>query len=346
MEATKTCKIDTGDFVGSAFRGPKWTPYASAIAAHYPIQVPWYLTKRQTLTLAVSASLQTPVTQITQPQLYDSLIFGMSVLISGAVADDNGNFIFLNITDLQTGIPWVAPNMLGYAPVLAFAGANADPVTGALFPMPATKLPEAYFLPKGTRLKLDWYPMTVLGGINLTATLTMIGVQLINHTSGFRAPSHVTMPNGDVIPVGGRVPWFGCVPFGRRQPNPGSRVISNFDLPPGQQCVQFLPPINCNVELHDCYSNFTAQTVTPATNKTDFRIKLADMRSSGDWTPELSPAPVVFGNEEQVFPQLPFIMPHLLKTGHRTAMVLQNNSALVTLSQGVATLRGVRLCEY
>lgn len=342
----ETCRINTGDFVGSAFRGPHWTPYAQAIADHYPIQVPWHLTMRQVLTLSASAATQTPFVLTTRPQLYDVLIMGMSALITGVQANDNGNFIFLNITDLETGIPWVAPNMIGYAPIGAFAGINADPSTGTFFPMPVLKLPDSYFLPKGTRLKLDWYPVTVLGGINLTVTLTFVGVQIINHAPGFRAPRKVTMPNGNEIEVGSRVPWFGCVPFGRRQPNVGSRVLSNFDLPAGQQAMQFLPPIDCDVELHDAYANFLAQTVTPIADKTIFKVKLQDMRSDGDWTPELSPALAVFGNEEQVFPALPFAKPHLLKTGHRTAMAMLNTSAAETLSQGVVTLRGVRICEY
>jgi len=347
--ATKTCRIDTGDKVGSMLVGPEWTPYAQAIADHYPIQVPWYLTKQQTLTLAIIPITQAPVTQTTSPQLYDTLIMGMSVLIQGAVALDNGNYIYLNITDLQTGIPWAAPNMIGYAPVPAYAGVNADPSTGTFFPMPATKLPEAYFLPKGTRLKLDWLPIpfNVVGPINLTATLTMIGVQLINHTQGFTAPRTVVMPNGNEIEVGSRVPWFGCVPFGRREPTPGSRAIGNFSLPAGEQATQFLPPIDCNVELHDTYANFLASTVLPpAATKPNFVVKLSDMRSVGDWTPQFSPASAVFGNEEYVFPQMPFVMPHLLRTGHRSALVCQNNDTTETVFTGTVTLRGVRLCEY
>jgi hypothetical protein len=343
------CRIETGDFVGSALKGPEWTPYAQGIADHYPIQVPWYLSMKQVLTQAVVASTQTPFVETTRPQLYDTLILGMSALITGAAVNDNGNYIYLQITDLETGIPWVAPNMIGYAPVAAFAGINAGPVTGTFFPTPVKKLPEAYFLPKGVRLKLDWFPIpeSLIVTPNLTVVLTMIGVQLINHTTGFKAPDRVTMPNGDVIPVGSRLPWVGCVPFGRRNPTAGNRTIQGFSLPRGEQATQFLPPVDCNVELHDTYANFLAQSVTPITDKTVFKFKLQDMRSEGDWTPELSPAPAGFGNEEQIQPSMPFVKPHLLRKGHRPALVMLNNSPIdLTLNRATVTIRGVRLCEY
>lgn len=352
--ATKTCRIDTGDLVGSAWRGPEWTPYAQAIADHYPFQYPWYLTKQQIQTREVIAIQQAPVVQTTQPQLHDVLIMGMSVMISnGEGTNDNGNFIYLQITDLETGIPWVAPNTIGYAPVLAFAGLNADPTAGTFEPMPVMKLPEAYFLPRGTRLRLEWFllPPPLVSPVNVTATLTMIGVQLINPKQGNKAPSHVTMPNGDVIGVGSRVPWFGCVPFGRRSIIPASaRNNPSITLPDGEQVIQFLPPVDCPVEIHDCYSNFLAPDVTPTgPDKVYFKVKLQDMMSQGDWTPEPSPAPSVFGNETQVFPALPFAKPHLLKPEHRTAMAMLNTISppfTVDLSVGTVTLRGVRLCEY
>ena len=345
------CKIETGDLVSSRLAGPEWTPYAQAIAASYPIQVPWFLTKKQTLTLGVNALSQTPVTQITAPQLYDTLIMGMSVIASGGTNTlDNGDYVYLNITDLETGIPWVSPNMLGYAPVLAFGGTIADPSTGTFFPTPVSKLPETYFLPRGTKLKLDWYPIPISYVANvdqLTVTLTMIGVQLINPKFGSKAPRKVTMPNGHEIEVGTRVPWFGCVPFGRRPVTAGSRALGSFSLPAGEQATQFLPPLNCNVEIHDSYANFLAQTVLPPTaSKPNFVVKWADMRSVGDWTPIFSPASAVFGNEEYVYPQMPFVKPHLLRTGHRTALVLQNNDASEVVTSGTVTLRGVRFCEY
>lgn len=346
-----TCQIDTGNFVTSRLTGPDWTPYAEAIADHYDLIQPWFLTKKQTLTLGLNALTQTPVSQTTRPQLYDTLIMGMSVLISGGDNTlDNGNFIYLNITDLETGIPWCAPNMIGYAPVLAYAGVIADPSTGVFFPTQIKKLPEFYFLPKGTRLKLDWYPIpiTYVANVdNLTATLTMHGVQLMNHTPGFQSPQWVTMPNGDQIPVGSRVPWFGTVPFGRRPPTPGSRALGNFALPAGEQATQFFPPIDCNVELHDTYASFLASTVLPpAASKPNFTTKVSDMRSVGDWTPQMSPAAAIFGNEEYVYPAMPLVKPHLLRVDHRSAYVFQNNDATEVVTNGVITVRGVRLCEY
>jgi hypothetical protein len=137
------------------------------------------------------------------------------------------------------------------------------------------------------------------------------------------------------------------VPFGHRPSVAGSRSLGAFTLPAGEQAVQFLPPIDCNVELHDAYANFLASTVLPpAASKPNFVVKIADMRAVGDWTPQLSPASAVFGNEEYVYPALPFAKPHLLKTDHRTALVVQNNDTTEIVTQGSVTLRGVRLCEY
>jgi hypothetical protein len=350
---SKTCRIDTGDFVSSALRGPEWTPYAQAIADHYPIQVPWYLTKRQAQTRAVVAIQQTPVVQTTQPQLYDVLILGADVTVEGEGTNDNGNYIYLQVTDLETGIPWVAPNTIGYAPVLSFGGLSADPTAGTFEPMPVMKFPEAYFMPKGTRLRLEWFllPPPLVTPVNTTATITFIGVQLMNHSPGFRSPRTVVMPNSDEILVGSRLPWFGCVPFGRRSTTPASaRNNPSITLPEGEQVMQFLPPVNCPVEVHDAYANFLASEVTPAgADKVYFKVKLQDMMSSGDWTPEPSPAPSIFGNETQVFPALPFAKPHLLKPEHRTAMAMLNAGDAVfatDLPVGTVTLRGVRLCEY
>jgi hypothetical protein len=159
------------------------------------------------------------------------------------------------------------------------------------------------------------------------------------------------MPHGDVIGVGSRLPWFGCVPFGRRSIVPASaRNNAAITLPEGEQVMQFLPPVDCPVEIHDAYANFLAPEVSPAgADKVYFKVKLQDMMSSGDWTPEPSPAPSIFGNETQVFPALPFAKPHLLKPEHRTAMAMLNaGDAVFTtdLSVGTVTLRGVRLCEY
>lgn len=337
--------LPTGDWVDSGWFGPEWTPYAEAIAQYYPVQVPWFLTKQATLTVAVSANRQGPISILTAPQLYDVLIFGFSATVSGAVVGDNGNFIYMNVTHLETGIPWVTPSPIGYAPLGAFAGITNIPSSGAMLAMPNMKLPDVFFLPKHTKLRVDLIPLTILGVINLSFKLTFIGVQLANHRTGFKTPEKITMPGGEKIGIQSRVPWFGCVPFGRRFTTPGTRTLSAFELPPGEQCVQFLPPANCDVELHDAYASFIAPNLSP-TDKELQKLKLFDVRSPYNWTPELTPVVALFGNEAQANPALPFSKPHFLAAGHRSGFVEQNNSTTETVSQGTLTLRGVRKCEY
>jgi hypothetical protein len=355
-QATKTCRIETGDLVTSMLRGPEWTPYAQAIADHYPIQVPWYLTK--TVNLDDTGAVPPRFTQVTTPQLYDVLILGMSALVFNTpLQNDNGNFIYLNITDKETGIPWVAPNTLGFAPLPAFAGVNLLTAGASLANLPVTpiiKLPEAFFLPRGVQLKLDWTAIAAsVSIVNRSATLTMIGVQLINPTLGSKAPSHVTMPNGNKIPVGSRMPWFGCVPFGARATGAAPRSFNSFTLPIGQQLMQFFPPIDCNVELHDTYGNFLVSPTAfdqagSGFNTTFLTMKFTDMGAENDWTPGLSPTPALLGKETDVQPAMPFSKPVYLETGHHTALTAQNNTTAVAgqVNQGTVTIRGVRLCEY
>jgi hypothetical protein len=112
-----------------------------------------------------------------------------------------------------------------------------------------------------------------------------------------------------------------------------------------KQVLQFLPPIDCDVEIHDVYTNIetSGDSVPDATLLT---TKLTDMRAQGDWTPGLTPVTAVFGNETQGYPPLPFTEPHILKTGHRTAMTCQNNDPNFPVNGGLVTFRGVRRCEY
>src|SRR6266540_2016116 len=79
--AVRSHGIETGDWVGSAWASsPKWTPYAQAIAAHYPIQVPWYST--HSVTPSVLTTVPTAV--VTRPNLYDVLIIGASAFVVSA----------------------------------------------------------------------------------------------------------------------------------------------------------------------------------------------------------------------------------------------------------------------
>jgi len=334
-ETTRLHRIETGDWVGSAWRSsPKWTPYAQAIADHYPIQVPWYSTH----TVTPNNVNSIPTVVVTRHNLYDVLIVGASaaVISVGDPTFSQIGLFGLQVTHKQTGIPWVAPNTIGFSPFAAFAGINLNPT-------PIIKLPEAFFLPARTQLKMEWVKLTDAATSAYTIIFTFVGVQLVNHASGFQAPEWITMPNGNTIPVGSRLPWFGTIPFGTR--NAAGRVFGAYSLNQGQQVVQFLPPSDCSVEIHDAYTNVETGS-TFGDSPILLTMKITDMRAVSDWTPGLTPVTAVFGNETQVFPDLPFTKPHLLKVGHRTAITMQNNSTAVQALSGTVTLRGVRLCEY
>jgi hypothetical protein len=327
------CRFDTGDWVGSAWRGPEWTPYAQLIADYYSQQVPWYVTTEADLAAPPPVSR---LTRVLAPQQYDTLIFGASAVCT-EFGLDNGNFIFLNVTDQGSGIPWAVPNKLGAFPLPAIAGINLTPAHAQRLRMPVIKMPEAFFLPAGTELKIDWSIIAPGPVVNTRAILTFAGVQLIRG----RAPEFITMANGDEIRVGSRLPWFATVPMGEFQ----SRHIDDFRLPPGQQVSQYLPAANCNVEIHDAYANFlknaadynTAQLLT---------VKLIDMGAKTFWTPNPSPVTSVFGGDLQVNPAMPFPAPYLLRKGHRMQITMQNNNPITPLTGGTLTFRGVRLCEY
>lgn len=325
------CKIDTGDWIGNAWTGPDWTPYARAIADHYPNQVPWFLTIPTTLTGGVG---QRRVV-VTSPNLYDVLIFGAHISIGSDSVGDNGQTVYLQITHLETGIPWVVPNILGYAPMTAFGGVRRNPTSNM-------KFPEAFFLPRRTKLKLEFTNAQIAAATG--GTITLLGVQL-THPSTPKPPERVTMPNGDVIPVGSRLPWFATIGVGQRIFDPNSVV---FNLPPASpmsQSLEFLPPSQCNVEIHDVHCNFFARdglSLTPD----NLAVKIVDMGSHNHWTPNLSPITGVFGVFTQAYPSLPFNKPYLLQKGHRIQILTQNNTPTADIINGLITLRGVRLCEY
>jgi hypothetical protein len=146
------------------------------------------------------------------------------------------------------------------------------------------------------------------------------------------------MPNGNEIEVGSRLPWFSTVPLGTYQ----SRSADDFQLGPNEQAAQFLPPTECDVEVHDAYSNCIANL---GAGQSSFLIKLTDMGAHTYWTPAQALVLALFGQEGNVTPARPFMKPYLLKKGHRIQATVQNNTG-ATIESPVMALRGVRLCEY
>lgn len=323
--------LNAGDFIRSAWVGPHLTPYGKRIADHYRVQVPWYLT--------VSSGLGTPPsrrTVVTRPYQHDVLIMGASALVTGA-NPDNGNFIYLQITHNETGLTWATPNVVNSAPLPAYAGINNNV-------MPIMALPEAFFLPKGTQLQLDWSAVAAVA-TNSNARLTFVGVQLINPING-HAPKHITMPDGKIIEVGSRLPWFGTTGIGFRANSFALQGVGFF-LRSGEQTAQFLVPADCDIELHDLYANFLSG-FAGSTQTAELVVKIVDMGTATNWNPAKSPVGSIFGSELQVNPALPFTKPYLLRKNHRINILAQLNfnTGLETMENGLLTLRGVRLCEF
>lgn len=319
--------INSGDWV-KTWGGPEWTPYARAIASQYAIQIPWFLTVYSTLT---GAALERR-TVVTDPWQYDTLIFGAHINIGTDGLGDNGQQVYLNMTDLEANIPWSVPNTIGASPMTAYGGSRVAA-------MPILKLPEAVFIPAHTRLRHDFKMInaqTVSGG-----TITWVGVQLIN-PCGLGAPECVVMPDGSKIRTGTRRPWMCTIGLGRETALAGALTYA---MTASGNYLHYTPPVECDVEIHDIACNFFVQGgVTIPVD--DVVIKIADAGERGMWTPSQAPVPSVFGNVAQVFPALPFSKPYLLRKNHRLQIFVLNRNTGTTINNAMATIRGVQLCEY
>jgi hypothetical protein len=320
--------LNNGDYIGSDWRGPLWTPYSERIASRYKTIVPWYMSASSGLTAPPSRN-----TVLTRPYQHDVLIFGASARVEEETVGNDGQFIYLQVTHEETGLTWAAPNVLNSAPLPAYAGIN-------LRRTPLLRLPNAFFLPKHTTLRLDWSAVAFADQA-FDARLTFVGVQLIDPFEG-HAPTHVTMPDGNTIRVGNRIPWLGTCGLGRRI-DAAALQGPGYILAGGEQRAQYLPPADCDIEIHDLYGNFVTVETT-----TNLVIKMVDMGTDTNWNPTRSPVAAIFGSELGVNPALPFVKPYLLKTDHRINIVAQNNVGAGggSITNGLMTLRGVRLCEF
>jgi hypothetical protein len=259
------------------------------------------------------------------------LIFGAHINFATGSTSDSGQRVFLQVADNRTRLQWAAPTIANSAPAVAYGGALANP-------SPIMKLPEAFFLPAGVELVHDWSQIT---GANTTGgSITWVGVQLINPFQ-HKAPECVKMPNGDIIRVGSRMPWFCSLGFGTRTFSAGDLA---FAMAAGSMYLQYTPSVDCDVEIHDINCNFfTAAGST--TNPQNVQVKINEAGRQGMWTPELSPITGVFGDFSQVYPALPFNKSYLLEANHRLRIAIQNNNAEGSIADGFVTLRGVRRCK-
>lgn len=318
-----------GDHLGSQLKGPEWTPYAQAIADGYPVQIPWFCTLPSNLVEGVT--FQDRKTVLTPPQQHDVLIFGAYATVSGPDVDDDGNFILLQITDEETGIPWVVPNVVGAAPLPTIAG-SVHRAAAAINLTTVLRLPEAFFLRRHNRLKLDWSQSILDANRSYDALITLVGVRLV----GAAPPKEIAMPDGSVIAPGARLPWFMTLALGDKL---RFEEWIDWEIDPFVEYLQFSSPQDCAVEIHDAYYN---RRRIPELGL--MRTKLQIMGRPNSWTPQKPPLAAWTGDEAQVNPTLPFTKPFLLNPQHRIALIEQNLNFFSIWS--MVTFRGVRLCGF
>lgn len=331
---TYKSQIPTGDKVGNDWTGPYWTPFAQGIADYYGTQIPWFFN-----TTVNFATTPARTTIVTRPQQHDVLIFGAHVQGSAGELP----FVYLQVTHTESGVPWAVPNICPFVPLSAFAGINVNA-------MPNLKFPEVFFLPAKTSLKLDF---SMLGQPSIANPapfiLTLIGIQL-TYPRGGSAPKKVRMPGGESIRTDQRLPMFMTMGVGSRL------AAGTFFLSNSQQRIQYLPPVGCDVEIHDLSTNMISTAFgigTGATGVSNLAVKLTVQGIEKSWTPNYSPVTAVFGGPggavgglTQVFPAMPYTKPYLLPKGERIKIAVVNRSITATFTQGLFTFRGVRLCEY
>jgi hypothetical protein len=323
MSELHHCQLNTGNFIPSGYP-PLLTPYAQAIADLYRVQVPQYITIPTTLT---GVALQQK-TVVTDPFENDVLIMG-AVIQPGDDAD-NGQSIFLNLFNRQDSINWVVPNIVGAAPLTSFGGNGSQPTS-------VMRLPEAYFLPKHTRLQHNFTQPT--GAAVTGGSITWVGIQLYQ-------PLYDPMPecvnvNGQSIRIGSRMPWFAALPIGVRSFTAG---VLTFTWAAGASLLYVTPPVDCNLEVHDLHTTaFDTSDVTNDPNNLMVKISTAGRRDM--WTPDLSPFTGVFANRTQIYGAMPMSVPLILYKNQRLQFRFQNNSAGSVVKR-MAVVRGVRLCEF
>lgn len=308
-----------------SYAGPLLTPYALAIAEHYRDQRPVYINIPTNLTNTVREER----VFISDPIDNDILIIGAHVNIGSVSNGDFGQIVLLNVSDMTTGLMWSTPNPIDASPATAYGGVQFNA-------MPIVKLPEAFFLQANTRLKHQWKVL----GLATGGSLTWIGLQLFRPYGGKR-PTHVTMPDGSIIRVGSRIPWFCTLGLGTEISVLGSPV---FVLGADNQYVQFTAPMDCDLEIHDLHANWFTQAGV-STDPQEVLISLGDKGQPQFWQPSQTPATAVLGDFSKVFPEMPFTKPYLQKAGDRLQITTINRTGLA-INNALLTVRGVQLCQF
>lgn len=305
-----------------------WTPYAAAIADNYAVRVPMFLTVPTTLT---GVALQRK-TVITAPFEHDCLIMGATLQPDNAVTADFGQNLFLNLFNNNDNIDWVTPNIVGGAPLTAFGG-RGDQLTSV------QRLPEACFIPAGATIQHEFTQPT--GAANTGGSITWVGVQMM-HPRGGATPKMVAMPDGSVIRVGSRMPWFSAWGFGLRFFAAGA---INFAPSIGGDAVYYTPPVDCPLEIHDLHSTTFSIAAGNANPDAQF-VKVAIAGRRDIWSADLTPFTGVWGDRNQIYQSLPLVKPLKLRPYERLMFRILNNDSSGNLGSPIVAVRGVRLCEF
>lgn len=316
--------LDSGNF-NIGYGGPKWSPYAQAIADQYEVIVPSY----QTVQLDLAGTALERKTVLSDRAQFDQLIFGAHISDFSLDNGSSGQQVFMNVDDLKSSRSWVTPTPVGNAPLSSFGGIGISD-------MPILELPEAFFLPSNTRMRHAIFNLT--NSLATGGAITWIGAQLLRPKNG-RAPSQVTLSNGKVVNVGWRAPLFASVGLGRETYSAGD---TTFVMTAGSRYLHYTPPINCDCEIHDVHINRSAEDGTNELLVT----RLIDVGDRSMWSPNNAPINSVMGEFTKIYPAAPFPKPYILKKGHRLQISVQNNNAAMTINDAFCVIRGVRLCEY
>lgn len=307
------------------FRGlpvPYLSPYAIEICKKYKRVYPWFLTVPTTLTNVAREFKQV----VTNPLNYDCLICGAHSQISDG---DNGQNVLLQVSDLQTGYLWSVPNAILGSPSNAYGGVRSNV-------MPYLQLPEAFFLPGNVALKHEWKTY----GLATGGTLTWFGVALMEKRTDVE-PDYVTLPDGNIIKIGTRLPWLNTIGLGEE-----ISIIGNPAYVYGARSLftGFSDSVDRRVTLTDMVANFFVQGGL-STNPENFKIGFAVKGQAETWSPEKIPVTQFLGDPQTGFPALPLPVPCELLPGDRVQLALLNRNT-VAINNAYITMRGIQHGGY
>lgn len=302
----------------SPYPGIHFSPYALAIAQKYERVYPWFSTVDTSLT---NVSREHKVVTST-PLAYDVLIMGAHTQMTSG---DNGQNVLLQVSDLRGNYLWTVPNSILGSPASAYGGVNSNP-------MPLLQLPEAFFLPRNVELKHEWKTYGLASG----GSITWLGVALFD-----RKPDHdpewITMPSGEHIRIGDRLPWLNTIGLGEEISVLGAPA---YVLGASNQFVGFSDSVNHRVSIYDLVSNFNVQSGV-TTDPEDILISFADKGFAQTWTPRRAPSTGFLGSPDSAWPAMQLPVPYELAPGNRVQISVLSRKS-VSITNAYITLRGVQ----